>query len=115
MYHLTKTLVIAGAHKLSLPYDSACQNFHGHNWKITVHCATKQLNESGMVVDFKLIKDHVMKYDHTNLNDSFQQPTAEHMAKRLTYDIPKCWKVEVEESPGSVVSFETPIEEVCND
>ena len=36
MYKITKKMVVAGAHKLCLPYESACQNLHGHNWVITV-------------------------------------------------------------------------------
>ena len=44
---------IAGCHRLSLPYESNCTNLHGHNWIITVYCKSRELNEAGMVIDFK--------------------------------------------------------------
>lgn len=53
MFYVSKRMVIAGSHKLELPYDSKCSNLHGHNWVITVFCKAEKLNESGMVADFK--------------------------------------------------------------
>ena len=38
MYTVSKRMEIAGAHQLRLPYESKCENLHGHNWIITVHC-----------------------------------------------------------------------------
>ena len=70
MYKVTKKMVVAGAHKLCLPYESACQNLHGHNWIITVTLCSDKLTEYGMVMDFKHIKN---KIDESKLKtDSVQ-------------------------------------------
>ena len=49
MYTVTKRLEIAAAHRLSLNYESQCENLHGHNWIIYVTCRREELNENGMV------------------------------------------------------------------
>ena len=36
VYSIKKTFEVAGSHKLTLSYESKCQNLHGHNWIITV-------------------------------------------------------------------------------
>lgn len=59
MYYVIKRLEIAGSHSLSLSYSSKCENLHGHNWVITIYCRAEHLNEDGMVVDFKHIKDKI--------------------------------------------------------
>ncbi len=57
-FRITKRLEVAGAHRLNLPYESKCQNIHGHNWIIHVTCEIeeKQLAPHGMVIDFTEIK-----------------------------------------------------------
>ena len=57
MYYVKKRLQVAMAHQLTLPYESKCTRLHGHNAIITVYCCSEKLNESGMVVDFKKIKN----------------------------------------------------------
>ena len=70
MYYVAKTMEIAGAHSLHLSYESKCEKLHGHNWIITVYCKAKELNQDGMVCDFKHIKDKIHGYlDHGNLNE----------------------------------------------
>ena len=56
MYYVAKTMEIAGAHSLHLSYESKCEKLHGHNWIITVYCKAKELNQDGMVCDFKFKK-----------------------------------------------------------
>jgi 6-pyruvoyltetrahydropterin/6-carboxytetrahydropterin synthase len=104
---------IAGAHKLHLPYESKCENFHGHNWIVTIHCKSQLLNESGMVVDFTTIKKQIQdKLDHTYLNRVPElegiNPTAENIAKWICEQIPTCFKVEVQESEGNVAIYIEP-------
>lgn len=108
MYSITKRLEIAGAHKLSLPYESKCSNMHGHNWIVTIHCKAKELSNWGMVVDFTHVKKIIHdKLDHQFLNDIVDfNPTAENMAKWICDQIPSCWKVEVQESEGNVATYE---------
>lgn len=71
-----KTFDIACSHQLKLPYTSKCNQLHGHNYKIEVWLRAP-MNADGMVMDFSLIKEICMIYDHQNLNDYFTPPTAE--------------------------------------
>lgn len=106
MYYLEKTINISSCHNLNLPYDSPCRNVHGHNWKITVYCKSEGLDENGMIIDFKDIKKKVMLLDHANINDLIDQPTAENIARWLCDNIPFCYKVAVQETEGSVATYE---------
>lgn len=108
MYYIEKHLEIAGSHKLTLDYESKCQNLHGHNWKIVIHCKSKKLNRNGMVEDFTLIKKKIKsKLDHQNLNEVFTfNPTAENIARWICDQIPTCYKVSVQESEGNTAIYE---------
>jgi len=106
MYEVRKTIEIAGAHCLELNYPSKCTNLHGHNWKITVVCRSKELNESGMVVDFTEIGRVVKELDHKNLNDYVPQPTAENIARWICEQITSCKRVEIYESEGNLAIYE---------
>ncbi|MDX1795841.1 MAG: 6-carboxytetrahydropterin synthase QueD [Hydrogenovibrio sp.] len=90
-----KTLLdFASAHSLR-GYPGDCANLHGHNWKIEVEVMGEQLNDIGMVIDFKQIKKHakevVAELDHTFLNDhphfKTVNPTAENIAQYLFQQI----------------------------
>ncbi len=80
----------AAAHSLR-EYPGACQRLHGHNWKIETEVSATQVNELGMVLDFKEIKHAVRevtdRLDHQYLNDlvPFNElnPTAEHIALHI--------------------------------
>ena len=84
--HLTN-YEIAGAHQLNLPYESPCQNLHGHNWFVSVHLTASALAPHGMILDFKHIKEYLKTYDHQYINEVLARngyninPTAENMAK----------------------------------
>ena len=109
MYYVRKRLEIAGAHRLNLSYESKCQNLHGHNWIVIVYCRAKTLNEDGMVVDFKHIKDRIHGHlDHKNLNDLMPEvnPTAENMARWICEHVPHCYRVDVQESEGNIATYE---------
>lgn len=99
---------IAGSHHLNLNYASKCENLHGHNWIVTVHCQAQELNENGMVCDFTHIKREIHdKLDHQNLNEVFDfNPTAENIAKWICEQIPTCYRVEVQESEGNIAVYE---------
>lgn len=108
MFRVSKRMEIAGAHRLNLDYESPCKRLHGHNWIITVHCKSEELNERGMVIDFKAIKQLVHdKLDHQFINEVVDfNPTAENMAKWICEQVPHCYKVEVQESEGNIAVYE---------
>lgn len=108
MYKVCKTLEISAAHCLSLHYPSKCANLHGHNWIIKVWCASEELNEDGMVVDFARIKELIHgRLDHAYLNDVLSfNPTAENIAKWIVDIVPHCFKAEVQESSGNLAIYE---------
>ena len=103
---LRKRIEIAGAHSLRLNYDSPCKNVHGHNWIVIVECEAESLDQNGMVIDFKNISGIVNQLDHQNLNEFMVQPTAEFMARWICQKIPFCVRVTVQESEGSIVTYE---------
>lgn len=118
MYKVKTTVEISAAHKLDLNYESPCKNFHGHNWKIDIYCNSKHADQNGMVVDFTKIKSVVKsELDHKTLNDVLAvNPTAENIARHIALRLNKelgaigsaarCYRVDVEETPGNVASFE---------
>ncbi len=77
---------LSAAHSLKLPYESKCAALHGHNYLVEVW-AYGEVNESGIIIDFTDIKKTIKRYDHINLNDMLEQPTAENLATKLIEDI----------------------------
>jgi len=77
----------ASAHTLR-GYPGACARMHGHNWKVEAEVVACALDDMGMGVDFKVIKQATRaiaeQLDHRYLNDlePFAQlnPTAENIA-----------------------------------
>ncbi len=89
-YTLKVVTDFAAAHSLR-DYPGDCRRLHGHNWKVEVEVSARQLDELGMVVDFKAIKQATRKVtdelDHRYLNEvpPFDRlnPTAENMAAHI--------------------------------
>lgn len=87
-FTLTTQLEFAAAHRLR-GYDGNCARLHGHNWKVEISLTGSQLNDVGMLIDFKEIKrtgkQILTQLDHYYLNDipPFDvelNPTAENIA-----------------------------------
>lgn len=72
MYELTIIANFSSAHCIR-GYEGACENLHGHNWKVEVTVRSKVLDRLGMVMDFKAIKartrEVVDRLDHRYLNE----------------------------------------------
>jgi len=79
------------AHRLP-NYPGDCRNLHGHTWKLYIEVSGPASmiafpNEDdiypGMLCDFrevdKLLKTMLSKFDHKNLNDIIDVPTAENL------------------------------------
>lgn len=86
----------AAAHLLR-DYEGVCSRLHGHNWKVEVQVTTTLLDDIGMGMDFKVIKDAtrelIGRLDHRNLNDipPFDKlnPTAENISAYLYSELSK--------------------------
>ncbi len=79
-------------------YKGKCEQFHGHTYRLEVGVAGA-IGSDGMVMDFNKIKEIVSKevvevLDHRNLNDLFENPTAENIASwifvKLGRKMPVC-------------------------
>jgi 6-pyruvoyltetrahydropterin/6-carboxytetrahydropterin synthase len=87
IYTLKVLTEFASAHTLR-EYPGACARMHGHNWKVEVEVRARALDEVGMGVDFKVIKNAARaigdRLDHRYLNElePFTEinPTAENIA-----------------------------------
>lgn len=100
MYRIRKIFKFEGAHALTSSYTRECQKIHGHSYKVEVFLQSESLNEDGMIVDFKRLKEgvgHIFDdWDHLlvlqagdkrfgNAGAAFVgfNPTAENMAKHF--------------------------------
>lgn len=112
MYAVKTKVSFEAAHRLYNvdTYSSECRdNLHGHSYKVEVLVGVNDLNNAGMVIDFKLLKKIIKdviedKYDHSCIlrkSDPIaavieenckkvilvdESPTAEWMAKEF-YDM----------------------------
>jgi 6-pyruvoyltetrahydropterin/6-carboxytetrahydropterin synthase len=92
VYELTVKGHFDAAHSLR-NYPGECRNLHGHTWDVEVTVGATQVDEIGIVYDFKNLKDDLNRvigdYDHVFINDvpPFDEisPTAENLA-RVIYD-----------------------------
>jgi|TARA_Y100000034_G_scaffold97520_1_gene119110 6-pyruvoyltetrahydropterin/6-carboxytetrahydropterin synthase len=84
---VTKLFEFEACHHLP-NYDGACRNLHGHSYKLEVEIKGEIDDVSGMVTDFSELKKTVKrlvinKYDHADLNEFFDMPTAENMVVEI--------------------------------
>lgn len=118
MFELSITGDIASAHFLR-DYEGPCKNLHGHTWKIEATIQSDKLNNIGLVVDFRemkqRLKDVLMPLDHVCLNDLpyFQKvnPSTENLAVYIYREFKKAAapyrlkEVRVWESETSSVTY----------
>ena len=90
MYTVTKKFKFETSHRLTLTYDSPCQNFHGHSYKGEVTILAPELNEDGMIIDFTELKDFQVwldKYfDHATVFSSDDELASEEARKGTCYE-----------------------------
>jgi 6-pyruvoyltetrahydropterin/6-carboxytetrahydropterin synthase len=117
MYSISKEFHFSSSHILvGLKAGHPCERLHGHNYVVSFHFKSEQLNEVGFVIDYRDLEP-IKKYlddvfDHHHLNEVMLgiSPTAENIAKFL-YDIfqlqfPLLFKVEVSETPKTIAFYE---------
>ena len=122
MYTLQVESAFEAAHHIP-GYPGKCAHLHGHNWVIEATVKGAELDELGMLVDFKDVKAALSEvlegFDHKYLNElePFKNglaPTAENLA-RLIFDMlaghqafqrdSQLAAVRVWESPKSSVTY----------
>jgi 6-pyruvoyltetrahydropterin/6-carboxytetrahydropterin synthase len=88
MFEVTVEAHFSSGHYLR-NYRGKCENPHGHNYRVLVTLAGETLDEAGLLLDFKLLKQ-VLKptveyLDHQMINDlepfTTVNPSAENLAK----------------------------------
>ena len=88
---------------------------HGHNWKVEVEVCGNKLDNIGMVIDFKEIrnmtKDVVNQLDHRFLNDLIPfkviNPTAENIAQNIYEELAKAMNSKQQIQVKSIKLWET--------
>ena len=92
MYEVTVEAGFSSGHYLR-NYQGKCENPHGHNYKVRVTLRGRELDATGLLLDFKLLKQVLRpvidRIDHQMLNDlapfTELNPSAENLA-RYFYD-----------------------------
>lgn len=84
-----KNLEVSSSHRLP-DHEGECKNFHGHNYFISNLIISGEKDEfTGMVVDFKKVKDILNEFDHQCVNDYIDNPTLENMMEHWIEKIEK--------------------------
>jgi 6-pyruvoyltetrahydropterin/6-carboxytetrahydropterin synthase len=90
MYEVSVEETFAAAHNLR-EYEGKCEDLHGHNYKVRVVLAGKELDSVGLLYDFVHLKEIVrvviQSLDHKYLNElpPFDKlnPSAENLALHI--------------------------------
>ncbi len=122
MFSLKVEGVFSSAHNLR-GYKGKCEDLHGHNWRVEITVKSGELDDIGMVLDFKYLKSRLNavleKMDHKYLNKipyfsaaggKKVNPTSENIAKyiyhKLKTRIPLLDRVTVWENSTSCATYE---------
>ncbi len=72
MFELSVTASFSAAHFLR-DYKGKCENLHGHNWKVEAAVRGDNIDKSGLLIDFKKLKEYLNRVlgelDHQHLNE----------------------------------------------
>lgn len=106
----------SAAHRLE-GYPGDCARTHGHNWIVEAYVKCRELDQIGIGIDFRDIKQAVKEVllglDHFDLNElePFQKvnPTSENVARHIYQELSKklntntatVSKIKVCETPGA--------------
>ena len=121
MYEINVCAAFEAAHFIR-GYAGKCARLHGHNWRVEAIVRGEELDELGMLIDFKILKAELNKilddFDHRFLNEletfAEENPTAENLARKIFQRLKaseifhgstKLYAVKVHESPNSCVMY----------
>ncbi len=120
MYELKILTQFAAAHQLS-GIGGGCENLHGHNWKIEVYVCGDNLNNEGLLIDFRDMKEKteilMEELDHKFLNElapfvkvspsseNISRYILEYLSRELNTENVRISKVTVWESDSACASY----------
>lgn len=118
MYSLTVKDHFDAAHMLH-GYPGECSGLHGHTWDVEATVEGADLDEIGIVYDFKRLKtdlaEILTRYDHVCLNDvppfDEMNPTAEILARVVFEGLSE--RVGAQVRVAEVVVWESPIARIA--
>ena len=77
-------------------YKGKCERVHGHTFIVEVCIKVKDLDKTGIGIDFTKIKQSLseMLPDHTHLNEIYDfNPSAENLSKHFFHEFKKLYPV----------------------
>ena len=121
MYEVSKLMVFSASHRLR-NYHGKCEELHGHNWRVRVYVTGEEVDEAGIVLDFKKLKEVMnevvdARLDHKDLNgippfDEIEPSSEliakyifEEMAPKIDDERVRVDRVEVWESDNSCATY----------
>ena len=120
MYEISVKTQFSAAHHLK-GYAGTCSAFHGHNWDVEVYVRGATLDETGILIDFRVLRTGVQEIlsdlDHRDLNTvpafTDTNPSSENIARylyealstRLNAPGHRISRVVVHETPGSAAAY----------
>lgn len=120
MYELKIITQFAAAHQIR-GIEGGCERLHGHNWKVEVFVSGDKLDENGLLIDFREMKDKtealMEELDHQFLNElepfTTLNPSSENisryvyevLSRQLNTDIIRISKITVWESDSACASY----------
>jgi 6-pyruvoyltetrahydropterin/6-carboxytetrahydropterin synthase len=123
MYELKIITQFAAAHQIR-GIEGGCERLHGHNWKVEVFVSGDKLDENGLLIDFRDIKDKtetlMEELDHKFLNElepfitlnpsseNVSRYVYEALSRQLNTDTIRISKITVWESDSACASYTEP-------
>jgi len=120
MYEVTIIKEFSAAHMLAA-IGGKCEELHGHNFKVEVTVAARNLNSEGILIDFRDVKQWLQtildRLDHKHLNQiaffDGINPSSENIAKYICGEMQlqaaqtgvRVARVKVWESENAVVAY----------
>ena len=120
MFEISVRSRFSAAHHLK-GYPGTCSAVHGHNWDVEVFLQGEELNDEGLLVDFRQLKEMlgevIEQLDHADLNklEAFaeENPSSENLARflykelsrRINCDRYGVSRVRVGETPETAASY----------
>ncbi len=116
MYTLKIEGAFEAAHHVE-GYPGKCARLHGHNWVVEAVVKGKELDELGMLIDFKVMKKELAavleRFDHRYLNElepfaSGVNPTAENLARIIFEELAGREVLKRDSALHAITVFESP-------